>query len=370
MSNFVLPSAATAATLPREVRLQVVSASAEPPQGSDWLHEIKHDGHRLLAIVAGDSLQLISRNGHDRTTLFHEPFRPLAAAGLPPLVLDGEIAVPDERGVTHIDALNEAISARRFERLAYFAFDLLHLDGHDLRRCRLEDRKALLRDLIGAARCERIVYVDHLVGLGRELLEAVRQIGAEGVVSKRAGSAYRDGVRRDWLKTKYHQVGQFVVTGFVEEGGRLEALQVAELHAGELVPAGLVQFGLAGKGLWPALDQLRAGSAERGVIPLRMPLQATGQALRADRRALRARWRADGVECLRPCFENMRRFLWSHSLSIALGLWVGLSILSFLLPEGSLQGYVQNLAGDAFGAAVIVVATKFFIERGSPESKE
>ena len=67
------------------------------------------------------------------------------------MVLDGEIAVPDDRGVTHLDALSEAISDRRAERLAYFAFDLLHLDGHDLRRCPIEDRKMLLRDILGVA---------------------------------------------------------------------------------------------------------------------------------------------------------------------------------------------------------------------------
>jgi bifunctional non-homologous end joining protein LigD len=109
-------------------------------------------------------------------------------AGLPPMVLDGEIAVPDERGVTHLDPLSDAISEGRPGRLAYFAFDLLHLDGHDLRRSAIEDRKTLLRDVIGAAGCERIVYVDHVLGIGKELFEAVRQIGAEGIVSKRRGS--------------------------------------------------------------------------------------------------------------------------------------------------------------------------------------
>jgi bifunctional non-homologous end joining protein LigD len=93
------------------------------------------------------------------------------------MVLDGEIAVPDDRGVTHLDALSEAIAERRPERLAYFAFDLLHLDGHDLRSCPIEDRKMLLRDVIGAAQCERILYSDHILGRGRELFEAVRQIG-------------------------------------------------------------------------------------------------------------------------------------------------------------------------------------------------
>jgi bifunctional non-homologous end joining protein LigD len=109
-------------------------------------------------------------------------------------VLDGEIAVPDERGVTHIDQLTEALRLRRPEQLAYFAFDLLHLDGHDLRACRIEDRKALLRDVVGAAGGPRLATVDHIAGNGAALFEAVRQLGAEGIVSKRIGSPYRGGV--------------------------------------------------------------------------------------------------------------------------------------------------------------------------------
>jgi bifunctional non-homologous end joining protein LigD len=104
-AELCLPPAAVRAEIPRPLRLQIVSPGAEPPDGEGWLHEVKHVGHRLLAVVAGGGLQLISRNGHDRSSLFGEPFRPLVAAGLPPLVLDGEIAVPDERGVTHIDQL-------------------------------------------------------------------------------------------------------------------------------------------------------------------------------------------------------------------------------------------------------------------------
>ena len=141
MAKFELPQAAASAEIPPQVSLQIVSHGAEPPLGDGWLHEIKHDGHRLLVIVTGQELRLVSRNGYDRTELFREPFRPLALAGLPPMVLDGEIAVPDERGVTHIDALSETISARRPEQFAFFAFHLLYLDGHDLRRCQIEDRK-------------------------------------------------------------------------------------------------------------------------------------------------------------------------------------------------------------------------------------
>jgi bifunctional non-homologous end joining protein LigD len=276
MSKYPMPRAAVPAEIQRDIRLQIVSPSTEPPDGDGWLHEIKHDGHRLLAVLAGDKLKLVSRNGYDRTALFREPFQPLAAAGSPAVVLDGEIAVPDDRGVTHIDALSEAISGRQSEQFAYFAFDLLHLDGHDLRRCAIEDRKALLRDVIGAAGCPRIVHVDYVVGTGRELFQAVRQIGGEGIVSKRAGSIYRGGESRDWLKTKVFETNVFAITGFSELGeGTLEAIYVAEERDGVLCPAGSVQFGFAGKGLWHTLDRLRAGPPQKAVVPVELGLVAS-----------------------------------------------------------------------------------------------
>jgi bifunctional non-homologous end joining protein LigD len=144
-------------------------------------------------------------NGYDRTETFGAPFSTLVATAGHELVIDGEIAVPDDRGVTHLDFLDDAISRREPRRLVYYAFDLLHIDGHDLRRCPIEQRKEVLRLVLDEARCERIIYVDH-IGYGRQLLEAVRRIGAEGVVSKRLGSLYR-GRGADWLKTKCHETG-------------------------------------------------------------------------------------------------------------------------------------------------------------------
>jgi bifunctional non-homologous end joining protein LigD len=270
-----LPTGAVPSSIPADVRLQIVTPCKRPPSGDRWLHEIKHDGHRLVAILPGDGqLMLLSRNGYDRTRVFREPFRPLLDAGLPPMALDGEIAVPDDRGVTHLDALSDAVSEGRSDRLAYFAFDLLHLDGHDLRRCLIEDRKMLLRDVIGAAGCERIVYVDHVQGIGKELFEAVRQIGAEGIVSKRRGSFYRGGESREWLKTKCSETGVFAVTGFRELGvGKLDAVYVAEARDGVLCPAGQVRFFVA-KGLWHWLNERRAGPAKKGVVPVWLGLVA------------------------------------------------------------------------------------------------
>ena len=271
-----LLSGAAPAGVPRDIRLQIVTPCKRPPVGDGWLHEIKHDGHRLVAILPGDGqLMLLSRNGYDRTRLFREPFRPLIDAKMPAMVLDGEIAVPDDRGVTHLDALSDAISEVRSDRLAYFAFDLLHLDGHDLRRCPIENRKMLLRDVIGAAGCERVVYIDHVLGIGKELFEAVRQIGAEGIVSKRRGSRYRGGESREWLKTKCFETGVFAIAGFSELGeGRLNAVYVTEARDGILYPAGQVRFGFAGKGLWHLLNERRAGLARKGIIPVRLSLMA------------------------------------------------------------------------------------------------
>jgi bifunctional non-homologous end joining protein LigD len=271
MPDFVFPPAAARAEIPRPLPLQIVTSCPEPPDGADWLHEVKHDGHRLLAIVAGGEVQLISRNGHNRTQLFRAPFGNLAAAGLPPLVLDGEIAVPDERGVTHIDALTHALRQHRPEQLAYFAFDLLHLDGHDLRPCPIEDRKALLRDVIAETGQPRLVAVDHVEGLGAALFKAVRRLGGEGIVSKRAGSPYGGGPSRDWFKAKVSETAAFVITGYIEH----EAVAVAELKDGVLMPAGLVKFGLAGKELWRRLAPLRTGPSNRsGIVPVRPELVA------------------------------------------------------------------------------------------------
>ena len=155
MPTLVLPDGASPARQPTSVRLQIVAPSPAPPDGEDWLHEIKHDGHRLLAIIdGGGRLSLVSRNGYDRTEAFGAPFAQLAAAGHE-LVIDGEIAVPDDRGVTHLDFLDAAISRREPHRLVYYAFDLLHIDGHDLRRCPIERRKDVLQQVLDEARCER-----------------------------------------------------------------------------------------------------------------------------------------------------------------------------------------------------------------------
>lgn len=125
------------------------------------------------------------------------------------------------------------------------------------------------------ASCERVVYLDHIVGRGAELFDKVRAMGAEGIVSKHRGSLCHGRKTPDWLKTKCHETARFVITGFQElDESRLEAVHVAAVDGDLLRPAGQVRFGFAGKGLWGVLDQLRAGPARGGVVPVHLRLVA------------------------------------------------------------------------------------------------
>jgi bifunctional non-homologous end joining protein LigD len=159
--------------------------------------------------------------------------------------------------------------------LAYFAFDLLYLDGHDLRRCPLVERKAMLAELLHSAGCSRLLYVDHVDEGGDRLLAAVREVGAEGIVAKRRAGLYRSGPSREWLKTKCSAIGRFVITGFRDATpGEIEAVTVAEVIDDRLLPAGEVQFGV-GRRLREALEAIRLDPRPgRRRVPVRPVLGA------------------------------------------------------------------------------------------------
>jgi bifunctional non-homologous end joining protein LigD len=243
--------------LPSRVAFQLATSAREPPVGDGWLYEIKHDGHRLAVIADGSGgVRLVSRNGFDRSRLFGSVFADLTQLRRQ-IVLDGEIAAPDARGVTHLDDLLAAMQRRDTAALAYFASDILHLDGHDLRRCPHIERKAMLAELIRSAGCSRLLYVDHVDKGGDRLLDAVREVGAEGIVAKRRAGPYRAGPSRDWLKVKCSEVGKFVIIAFRDATpGTIEAITVAEIIDDKLLPAGEVQFGV-GRALREMLEAIR-----------------------------------------------------------------------------------------------------------------
>jgi bifunctional non-homologous end joining protein LigD len=218
---------ASAAVLPRAQKPQLCVTLEDPPDGPTWVSEVKFDGYRLLARIEAGVVRLMTRNGHDWTERMPHLARALAGLNVQAAMIDGELVALDSDGVPSFADLQAALSAGRDKALVYYAFDLLHLDGWDLRQATLLDRKTLLRALgpwDGALR-----YSDHQAGRSAAFLALVAKRGLEGIVVKRADAPYRAGRGPAWAKIKCLGREEFVVLGWTPPAGRrigLGALQV------------------------------------------------------------------------------------------------------------------------------------------------
>ena len=184
------------------------------------MHEIKFDGYRLLCHVADGKARLFTRRQLDWTARF--PTIAQAAARLPVecAILDGEAVVLEADGTSSFQALQTALSEKTYERMIYYAFDLLYLDGYDLRPAPLTARKELLAQLLPPRKTDaRLRSCDHFDGDGPEFLRECCRHGLEGIVSKRRDRAYRAGRGTDWLKAKCQQREEFVIGGFTDPAG-------------------------------------------------------------------------------------------------------------------------------------------------------
>src|SRR6516164_7548677 len=180
------------------IELCLPSPAKAPPSGPGWLHEIKHDGFRILARLDTAGVRLITRAGNDFSSRF--PFIAVAVAKLPvrSCLIDGEAVVCDESGLPVFDLIRGYGSKAS---AVLCAFDLLELDGKDLRREPIEKRKALLAKLLKGSHVD-IVLNEHFDEDGAAVYRAACQLGCEGIVSKRLGSPYRAGRSRYWVKVK------------------------------------------------------------------------------------------------------------------------------------------------------------------------
>ena len=208
---------AVAAATPSRWKPQLATPADAPPIGEDWLHEIKYDGYRTLVFVEGGKVRLVTRNGHDWTARYGALAKAFEKLPCQNAILDGEVVVQDPRGVTSLDLLEAALAERDTHAFTYFAFDLCHLDGHDLSTTPLVERKLALEGLVGALIDGRsaLQFSDHIEGDGEALFAQASRMGLEGIVSKRADGRYIQGRSTTWLKVKRVDVGFFVVIGFL-----------------------------------------------------------------------------------------------------------------------------------------------------------
>jgi bifunctional non-homologous end joining protein LigD len=265
-------SGARRAKLPDFVPPVLAKRVETAPSGPDWLHEIKFDGYRALARIDHGAARLLTRSGLDWTDRFRALSQALARLPVETALIDGEVVVMAETGASHFSGLQEALSEGRDDRLQFYAFDLLHLDGKDLTSARLEERKAALEPLIAALGEGPIHYSAHFDADGPEVVSNACRLALEGVVSKKRGSPYRPGRGGEWLKTKCVERQEFVIGGFSKPttGGKgVGALALGYYREHDLIYAGRVGTGFtekSGRDLRAKLEKLkRAGNPFRDV---------------------------------------------------------------------------------------------------------
>jgi bifunctional non-homologous end joining protein LigD len=280
----------------------------KPPEGPEWLHEIKLDGYRLIARLDEGKVALLTRQGHDWAAQFPAIAQAVAALTCESAILDGEAVVLDSSGKSSFQALQGALGTRRPD-LFYYAFDLIHVNGEDLTATPLIERKRALRRLLQGAESP-IRYSDHMEGAGAALFAKACEAGLEGLVAKKRDSRYTGDRGTAWLKVKCLKRQEMVVVGFTEPKGSrggLGALLMGVHRDGALVYAGKVGTGFTTK----LLGELRA---KLDALEVKKPTVDAPAAVRRGAHWVKpvlvaevsfSEWTRDGV-ARHPSFQGLR----------------------------------------------------------------
>lgn len=294
------------------------------PTGDDWLHEVKYDGYRLLAESDGKHVRLWTRRGEDwagRLPWLVEALRARVGGAAkrprgegvtgPALLLDGELVHLGPDGVTRFGPLQRALADGADGPLVYFAFDLLFLQGHDLRDMPLERRKQALAELLPPERAPgRVRLSEHIVGQGAPLFDRACKLGLEGVVSKRRDATYRSGRFRDWLKVKCGRRQELVIGGFTgsRSGPReIGALLVGVYDGDRLRYAGKIGTGFDHAEAARLRERLAGLQTLRSPFATRTPDVARSTFVRPELvvEASFTEWTSDG-RLRHPVYEGLR----------------------------------------------------------------
>lgn len=200
--------------LPGFVAPSLATLSDKAPESGNWIHEIKFDGYRIQARLEDGKVRLLTRKGLDWTAKFPRIAAAVAALPAETALIDGELVVNDEHGVSSFSALQQALKSGKDADMAYYVFDLMHLNGDDLRPLPLTHRKAALRKLIGKKSDGPLQFSESIEEPGPLLIKHACKLGLEGIISKRADAGYHSGRGHDWIKTKCSDRQEFVVAGF------------------------------------------------------------------------------------------------------------------------------------------------------------
>jgi bifunctional non-homologous end joining protein LigD len=224
---------------PDFVEPALASAIDKVPSGDRWIHEIKFDGYRVQVHIHNDAVKIFTRRGHDWTRRFnkvaHDAWRIKASSA----VIDGEIVVPAADGTTDFSVLQNELKGKS-TKIVLVAFDLLHLDGRDLRKLPLHQRKAALKKIVAGT---DVQFSESFEIDGQAMFAHACKIGLEGVVSKVRDAPYPRGRSNDWVKKTCAQRETLTIAGFALDGTKWDGLYVGRRKGADLVYAGKVDHG-------------------------------------------------------------------------------------------------------------------------------
>jgi bifunctional non-homologous end joining protein LigD len=233
------PPGGIKANFPGFIDPALASSIERVPSGARWLHEIKFDGYRVQLHIANEGVRVFTRRGNDWTNRFKKIANEAFLISAWSAIIDGEVVVPAADGTTDFSVLQNQLKGES-DKIVMVAFDLLYLNGYDLRKMPLVERKALLKKLIAKT---AIQYSESFEADGPELFKHACSIGLEGVVSKVRDSKYASGRGNDWVKTTCAQRETLSIAGFAMKGSKFDGLYVGRRKGGDLIYAGKIDHG-------------------------------------------------------------------------------------------------------------------------------
>jgi bifunctional non-homologous end joining protein LigD len=234
------------------VEPQLASSVDKPPPRAGWIHEVKYDGYRTLLIIERRKAHAYTRNGFDWTDRYSAMTKAAAKLDCRSAIIDGEVIVQNEQGVSDFDALKSAIRWRP-QRLILCAFDLLHLNGKDLRDRPLAERRAELKELVPSE--HPFLFSEEFTGDAAAFFQACADHQLEGIVSKLASSKYRSGRSKTWLKTKCFNESSFLIIGTARDRKTKAPLALlAQSDAHRLAYVGSAFIALSANDPWPSVE--------------------------------------------------------------------------------------------------------------------
>jgi bifunctional non-homologous end joining protein LigD len=269
------------ATFPGFIEPALASSIEKVPSGARWIHEIKFDGYRVQIHLANEAVKIFTRRGHDWTNRFKKIAADAWHIAAGSAIVDGEVVVPAENGTTDFSVLQNELKGKS-NKIVMVAFDLLYLNGYDLRKLPLIERKTHLKKIIDGTDLQ---FSESFEVDGPDMFAHACKVGLEGVVSKVRDSRYASGRGNDWVKKTCAQRETLTIAGFALDGSKWDGIYVGRRKGTDLVYAGKVDHGFDRTSADELRKRLCHSSARRSPTPSALLTAASGSSRSYSRRS-------------------------------------------------------------------------------------